>query len=474
MKKTKIICTIGPASQEIETIKKLVKAGMNGARLNFSHGTYEQFEMIIKNLRKVSESLKVPIAIIQDLQGPKIRIGKMPDEGLPVKKGEKIILSTKIKEYEEQKGIKVIPLQYKKLPKDIKLDDNILIDDGKIELDAYKVNLLKTEIHCTVKNNGTLFSNKGLNAPKTNLSIEAMSKKDLQDLEFGLAQDVDYIALSFVRSAKDIEKLRDKLKEAKRYQTKIIAKIERPEAMENLTAIIEASDAVMVARGDLGIEIPAELVPIAQKRIIREANRQGKPVITATHVLNSMVENPLPTRAEISDAANAVFDSTDAIMLSNETAVGLYPVEACQTINDVATAIETEINKHNLKEKIISTVELETIDAICNSAVTLAHDIKAKYIVTLSKSGFTAGQIGKNRSDTEIIVFTSKPKTRNQMAIYWGIENVYIEEDLDYKDPVEIVRNRLVKEKLARKKDEIVVVNAVRGSKERLITTFEV
>jgi len=369
MKKTKIICTIGPASQDKATIKHLIKAGMNGARLNFSHGTYEQFELIIKNLREVSESLKTPIAIIQDLQGPKIRIGKVPAEGIKVKKGEKIILSTEITFAEEQKNTLYIPLQYKKLPKDINLDDPILIDDGKIELEAIKVNKNKTEIECIVKNNGTLYSNKGLNAPKTNLSIEAMSKKDLKDLEFGLDQDVDYVALSFVRSAKDIEKLREKLKNAKRYQTKIIAKIERPEAMENLTAIIDAADAVMVARGDLGIEIPAELVPIAQKRIIREANRQGKPVITATHVLNSMVENPLPTRAEVSDAANAVFDSTDAIMLSNETAVGLYPVEACQTINDVASAIETEIKKHNLSERIVPTTELETIDAICKSAV---------------------------------------------------------------------------------------------------------
>lgn len=474
MKKTKLICTIGPASQDKKTLEKLIKAGMNGARLNFSHGTYEQFALIIKNIREVSQKLKTPIAIIQDLQGPKIRIGKVPAEGIKVKKGQKIILDTSATQAEIRKEIQVIPLQYKKLPKDIKLDDPILIDDGKIELDAIKVNRAKTEIECIVKNNGTLYSNKGLNAPKTNLSIEAMSKKDLLDLKFGIEHDVDFIALSFVRTPDDIFKLREKLNKANRTQTKIIAKIERPEAMQNLQAIVTASDAIMVARGDLGIEIPAELVPIAQKRIVQEANKQGKPVITATHVLNSMVENPLPTRAEISDAANAVFEQTDCIMLSNETAVGSYPVQACQTLSKVANAIEHEMRKHNLKERLTPSHELETIDAICNNAVTLAYDIKAKFIVTLTKSGFTATQISKNRAETETIVFTSKQKTKNQMAIVWGINHVFIEEKLDYKNPIELVKKRLQKEKLAKKNDEIVIVNAVRGSKERLITTFEI
>lgn len=472
MKKTKLICTIGPASQDKSTLKKLVKAGMNAARLNFSHGTYESFNLMIENIRAVSKELKTPIAIIQDLQGPKIRIGKVPDEGIKVKKGQEIILDTTIKFSDTRKNTLIIPLQYKNLPKDIKLDDPIFIDDGKIELEATKINKQKTEIHCIVKNNGTLFSNKGLNAPKTALSIESMSKKDIQDLEYGIALDVDYVALSFVREAEDIYKLRQRLNKAKRFQTKIIAKIERPEAMINLESIVEASDSIMIARGDLGIEIPAAKVPLAQKKIIREANKQGKPVITATHVLNSMVENPLPTRAEISDAANAIFDKTDAIMLSNETAVGEYPVQACQVLNDVAIEIEPEISKHY--DWHSHNIELETIDAICNHACWLALDINAKYIVTLSKSGYTAGQISKNRSNTETIVFTSLPKTKNQLSILWGINHVFCEEKLDYKNPVDQVRKTLLKAKLVKKNDEIVIVNAVRGSKERLITTFEI
>lgn len=475
MKKTKLICTIGPASQDKKTLKKLIKAGLNGARLNFSHGTYEQFAQIIKNLKELRSELKTPISIIQDLQGPKIRIGKVPTEGIKVKKGQKIILDTTINfaKTENSQNIR-IPLQYKNLPKDIKLDDPLLIDDGKIELEAIKVDRKKTQIECIVKNNGLLTSNKGLNAPKTNLSIESVSKKDLQDLAFGIEQDVDYVALSFVRSPQDIIKLRKKLHKANRFQTKIISKIERPEAMENLSEIVRESDAVMVARGDLGIEIPAENVPIAQKRIIFEANKQGKPVITATHVLNSMVENPLPTRAEISDAANAVFDRTDCIMLSNETAVGAFPVEACQTLNDVAIAIETEIKKHQLPERHVPDQELLTIDAICNNAVDLAFDIKAKFIVTLTKNGFTAGQISKNRSEIETIVLTPKPKTYHQMGIYWGIQKVFITEELDFQNPAEQVRKFLLKQKLVKKNDEIVIVNAVRGSNQRLITTFEV
>jgi pyruvate kinase len=474
MKNTKLICTIGPASQDKKTLKKLIKAGMNGARLNFSHGTYEQFSAIIKNLKELRTELKTPISIIQDLQGPKIRIGKVSEHGVIVKKGQKIILDTEIKLNQEIKSVIHIPLQYKKLPKDIKLDDPILIDDGKIELEAIKVNRTKTQIECIVKNNGILFSNKGLNAPKTNLSIEAMSKKDLQDLKFGLEQDVDFVALSFVRSEQDIVKLRNLINKANKYQTKIIAKIERPEAMQNLTAIINETDAVMVARGDLGIEIPAENVPIAQKRIIQEANKQGKPVITATHVLNSMVENPLPTRAEISDAANAIFDKTDCIMLSNETAVGLYPVEACQTLNNVAVAIEAEMKKHKFEAKHVFSEDRQTIDAICNNAVELAIDIQAKYLVTLTKNGYTAGQVSKNRAHIETIILTPNQKTCNQMGIFWGIHTVIVAEDLDFQNPSDQVRKILLKNKLVKSKDEIVIVNSVRNNKQRLITTFEV
>jgi pyruvate kinase len=472
MKKTKIICTIGPASMDVKTLTALVKAGMNAARINFSHGTYDQFKQIIKNIRQVSEKTKTPIAIIQDLQGPKIRIGKVSPKGIPVKKGQTIILDIKISLDEVKKTIQRIPLQYKSLPKEIKLSDPILLDDGKIELEVTKVNLLKTEIECKIKNDGIIFSNKGLNVPKTNLSVDAMSKKDIQDLEFGLEQDVDFVALSFVRSAKDIQVLRQKLVNAKKLQTKIIAKIERPEAMKHLVEIVKESDAIMVARGDLGIEIPAQKVPLAQKKIIREANRQGKPVITATQVLNSMIENPIPTRAEISDAANAIFDKTDAIMLSNETAVGLYPVESCQILSNVAKEIEPEISKHF--DWQFSNIELETMDAICNHAVWLAKDIKARYIVTLSKSGYTAGQISKNRPDTDIIVFTSSTKTEKQLSILWGIDKVFIHQNLDYKNPVEQVKKQLIKSKLVKKNDEILIVNAVRGGKERLITTFEI
>ncbi len=470
MKKTKVICTLGPSSQDKKTIKQLVKAGMNAARLNFSHGTYEQFQEIADNIRAVSEELGVPVAIIQDLQGPKIRIGGLPAEGIKIAKGEKLVLHTG-EAFQEKRGVKYIPLQYKDLPKDIKKGEAIMVDDGRIELTTLGVNMGKTQIEVEAKTMGTLFSNKGINVPQTELRSEALTEKDLKDLEFGMKLDVDYVALSFVRFPEDIVKLKGILKENNRGWTKVISKIERPEAMENLEEIISESHAVMIARGDLGIEIPAENVPIAQKRIIREANRQGKPVITATHVLNSMVESPVPTRAEVSDAANAVFDHTDAIMLSNETAVGAYPVEACNVLNKVSASIETEMEKHGLNDINRDSTHMHTLDAISQNAVELSEDINAKFIVTLSKTGYTAQQVARRRPETEIIVFTNSPKTRNQLSLVWGISTIFVE-DLDFENPAPMVKDRLEKEKLIEVDDEVVICNSVKGKKQRLITTF--
>lgn len=470
MKKTKIVATLGPATEDKKTIKKLITAGLNAVRLNFSHGTHPQFEQIIKNVRELSEEMNVPIAIIQDLQGPKIRIGEVPQEGIKVKKGETIYLHTSTA-YLEKKKTHFIPIQYKDLPKDIKPGDPILIDDGKIELEAVSVNLGKTQIEAIAHNKGTIYSNKGINVPKTNLRTEALTEKDLRDLEFGHTQDVDYVALSFVRKPEDIKKLRSLLKEAKRSKTRIIAKIERPEAMENLEEIISVSDAVMVARGDLGIEIPAEKVPIAQKRIILEANKQGKPVITATHVLNSMVENPVPTRAEVSDAANAVFDHTDAIMLSNETAVGAYPIEAVEVLDSVAKSIESEMEKHDLHPVHPEIKNMKTLDSISKNATDIAEDIDAKFIVTLTKTGYTAQQVAKRRPKTEIIVFTNDDKTLNQLSLVWGINKIFVS-DLDFENPAPLVKQKLLESKAIRPGDEVVICNSVKGEKRRIITTL--
>jgi pyruvate kinase len=472
MKNTKVICTIGPASSDKKTIMALVEGGMNAARLNFSHGTHAQFKEMIRNIREVSKETDLPIAIIQDLQGPKIRIGGIDQEGIQVKKGDQLVLHTG-EAYITKKGMHYIPIQYKDLPKDIEKGDPILIDDGKIELVTLGTNMRNTQIDVEVKNDGVIFSNKGINVPKTDLRTKALTEKDMLDLTFGIKEDVDYVALSFVRSPEDIKQLKGILAKNKRDNIRVIAKIERPEAMENLTEIITESDAVMVARGDLGIEIPAENVPIAQKRIILEANKLGKPVITATHVLNSMVDNPVPTRAEVSDAANAIFDHTDAIMLSNETAVGKYPIQACNVLSSVSMSTEKEMKKHKIHTNIDYDSYNRSMDAVSANAVELAKDVQAKFLVAASRSGYTAMQIAKARPTTNVIVFTNNEKTKNQLAIVWGINDVFVEE-IDFQNPVPQVKQRLKKEKLIKEKDEVVICNSVKGQRQRLITSFVV
>jgi len=468
MKKTKIVCTLGPATEDKDQIKKLVLAGMNVARLNFSHGTYDQFTKIIKNIREVSQEMDRPIAVMQDLQGPKIRIGTLPKDGIPVKRGDLITLYDG-EAYLENNGKRYIPLQYKALTKDAQKGHTLMIDDGKIEIEIIGRNIQKTKLECEVKNDGILYSNKGVNAPQTSLSVESLNNKDLQDLAFGIELDVDYVALSFVRSAQDIVELKAILKEAGKENIKVISKIERPEAMAEIEAITQESDAIMVARGDLGIEIPASQVPIAQKLIIKLANKYAKPVITATQVLNSMVESPVPTRAEVSDAANAIFDQTDAIMLSNETAVGKYPIKACQVLSDVASATEEEIEKQQVQNNRFENYSLS--DAIALNAVELADDIDATCLVALSNRGYTAQQIAEHRPSTKIVVFTPNEKTRNQLSLVWGLNTIFAQK-VDFKHSIPSVQAKLEEQKLIKDGDEIVICNSAKGKKERFISTF--
>jgi len=468
MKKTKIVCTLGPATEDKATIKKLIQAGMNCARLNFSHGTYDQFTKIIQNIRELSKKMDQPIAIIQDLQGPKIRLGVLPKDGIQVKKGQTITLYDGDAYLENNDQI-YIPLQYKALTKDAKKGHVIMVDDGKIELEITGRNISKTKLKCLVKNDGVLYSNKGVNAPQTSLSIESLNNKDLQDLAFGIEHDVDYISLSFVRSAKDIEELKGILKDAKKPEIKVIAKIERPEAMQEIEDIIKISDAIMVARGDLGIEIPASRVPIAQKLIIKLANQYSKPVITATQVLNSMIESPVPTRAEVSDAANAIFDQTDAIMLSNETAVGKYPIKACQVLSDVAKVTEEEMLQNKITNPRFTSYTHS--DAIALNAVELADDIDAKCLVALTRQGYTAQQLAEHRPTSQIITFTNNEKTRNQLSLVWGINQIFLSK-IDFKHPIPVVKAKLEEQKLIKKEDEVVICNSAQESKERFISTF--
>lgn len=338
IKNTKIVCTLGPASESKEIIEKMARAGMNVARLNFSHGNYYEFAKIIQNIRAVERKLGINIAIMQDLQGPKIRVGEMPEHGIFLKKNAHIILTTR----HIRGNAREIPVKYQKLHEDVGKNDHILIDDGLIELRVERI--LKKDIFCKVINEGLVKSRKGINVPTASIQAHPITPKDKKDLLFGIKNNVDYVALSFVKSAKNIVELQ-KLILRNHGHAKIIAKIERHEAIENMESIIREADAVMVARGDLGVEISLEKVPIEQKKIIHLANKYKKPVIIATQILKSMIENPRPTRAEISDAANAIFDHADALMLSNETAVGKYPVAATLMLSKVAVVVEHEL-KH--------------------------------------------------------------------------------------------------------------------------------
>jgi pyruvate kinase len=449
MAKTKIIATLGPASEEKSTILRMVQAGMDVARLNFSHGNYENFEKLIKNTRLAAKTTGKPVAILQDLQGPKIRIGKLL-KPIELKKNQEITLSTA---FQVQRN-NLIPVQYRNLHKDVKKDDILLINDGLLEIKV--ISKKGQEIKCKVITPGLLTDHKGINVPSSTIKAKSITSKDIEDLKFGLKHGVEYVALSFVSSSKDIKELKNLIKREGK-TAKVIAKIERKEAIDNLEAIIKEADGVMVARGDLGLEIKEELVPLVQKKIIKLANIHGKPVIVATQMLQSMIENPRATRAEISDVATAVFEYADAVMLSNETAVGSYPIKAVQTLEKVARSVEGEQKKEG---KILLNVdrkkEIGMSNATCLNACELAEDINANLIIAITEFGRTAREISKHRPFIPIITFTDNEKTRNEMALIWGINKIYMEK-IPKENYIEIVKKFLSKEKLVKLGDEIVI-----------------
>ncbi len=411
-KKTKIICTLGPASENIKTIEQMVRAGMNVARLNFSHGDHENHKLLIDNIRRVSAKVGVPIAIIQDLHGPKIRIKDLKDP-ISVKVGDKVVIGQDFNLDTE-------------VFRSIRAKQRILIEDGLIELEVEKVT--GKHITCTVLSPGKIQNHKGVNLPRTKLKIPILTERDIADLKFGLKNNVDYVALSFVRTAKDVRNLKQliaKFNPKNFTAPKIIAKIEKPEAVKNFNAILKESDAIMVARGDLGVEMPESQVPILQKEIIQKCLKSAKPVIVATQMLDSMIRNPRPTRAEVSDVANAVIDQSDAVMLSGESAFGKYPVK---TVLEMAKIIEVTEKSHflplhkHLQDKVVSKVE-----AIAEGVFDLAEHTKASAIVGATESGFTARQIAHERPyHPKLVMFTPKEKTLRQMALIWGVESFYM------------------------------------------------
>lgn len=459
-KRTKIVCTIGPASNNPEMLEKMVAAGMNVARLNFSHGTHEQHAALIKMIRELAERTGQPIAILQDLQGPKIRVGDLPKEGVMLVKGETAVFST-----EPDTALPKISVTYDKLHEDVKAGDVILLDDGLLEVKVVKVE--GRDIVTTVVNGGPLTSHKGFNLPTATLSIPAITEKDREDVKFGVSQHVDWVALSFVRNAKEIYDLRYLIKDFERelgiehkYENpiRIVAKIEKHEAVRNIDEIIEAVDGIMVARGDLGIETPAEDVPLVQKQIIDKCLHAAKPVIVATQMLDSMIRNPRPTRAEVSDVANAVIDHTDAVMLSGESASGKFPLEAVETMARIAR--ETEASKYDdLKTQHKNCIACQTTEvSVSEMATVLARDVGAKLILVASISGDTGRVVSRYRPELPILVATDNERVRQQLNLSWGVVPFILPRCRTVEELVDRSVGYLKKENLVEISDKIIVI----------------
>ena len=436
MKKTKVVATIGPASEKVSTLKKMMRSGMNVARLNFSHGTYRHHKVLISNIRQAASATKQQVAIMQDLQGPRIRLGMLPQDGIHLKKGQHVVLVAEAEQLDVSTHIanrQVLPLGYAGLHNYLKPGHHILISDGLIDINVTSVHgkgKLAGAIEGTVKKPGILFSHKGINLPGADITAPVITTKDKQDLAFGLKQGVDFVALSFVRSADDIKALRrlvTKIGGTRRgggyERVQVIAKIERQEALDNFDEILAAADGIMVARGDLGIEIPAAEVPLAQKEIIHKCMLAGKPAIVATQMLESMITNPKPTRAEVSDVANAVVDHADGVMLSGESAFGQYPVEAVQIMSDIA--VQTEQSGYDDVPQHALEIQHPTVeDDITTVVRDLAEHEHVKAIVVNSTDGKAARMIARHRPETQIIMVTHDVHTLRRAALTWGVQAV--------------------------------------------------
>ena len=420
-KKTKIVCTLGPASQSEETLTKLIENGLNVCRFNFSHGSHEEHKERIDVVKKVREKLNKPVAILLDTKGPEIRTGNFADPEVFLEEGDKFTITMS-----DVLGTKEIcTVSYKGLANDVVKGDVILIDDGLVGLRVQDV--VGEEIHCIVENSGIVKNHKGVNVPGVKINLPALTPKDISDIEFGITQGIDFIAASFVRKASDVLAIREVLENNNATDIQIISKIENQEGVDNLDEILQVSDGLMVARGDLGVEIPTEEMPIVQKEMIKKCNELGKPVITATQMLDSMIRNPRPTRAEVTDVANAIYDGTDAIMLSGETAAGKYPVEAVKTMATIAKRIEETLDYDNiLINKGMN--HTSVTDAISYATCATAESLKASGIITSTSSGHTARMVSKFRPNTPIIAATPNEKTSRQLSLSWGVYTVNCEQ----------------------------------------------
>ena len=455
MRKTKIVCTLGPSTDNEDVLKQLMLEGMNVARCNFSHGVYEEHKKRMDMVKKIRKEVKKPVAILLDTKGPEVRVKQFKDGKVTLQEGQLFTLTSEELEGTQEK----VSVTYSRLYEDLEVGMKVLIDDGLIEMRVEKVE--QTNIVCRVINGGTVSNNKGINVPDVNLSMPYLSEKDREDILFGISQDVDFIAASFVQNKEDILQLRRLLDKNGGEDIKIIAKIENAQGVENIDEIIEVSDGIMIARGDMGVEIPYEEVPVIQKMIIKKVYQLGKQVITATQMLESMIKNPRPTRAEATDIANAVYDGTSAIMLSGETAAGAYPVEAVKTMVRIAERTEQDVDYRKRFFHHDRNANPDITDAICHATCTTAHDLNAKAIVTVTKSGRSARMISGYRPASDIIGCATSEKVCRQINLAWGVIPILIKEE---KDVYDLFDNALIaaeKMKLLEKGDLTVITSGV-------------
>ncbi|PKD42994.1 pyruvate kinase [Rhodohalobacter barkolensis] len=460
-RRTKIVCTLGPSSNTKEDIERLYRAGMNVVRINFSHGTHEGHKQTIGYVREVAEKVGYAIPVLMDLQGPKIRVGQMKDGAQVIKTGDMVRLTS-----EEVVGTSdLVPIDYPNLADDSQVGNQILIDDGLLELRIVKKG--SDGILAKVVVGGVLKSRKGVNLPDVDISMSSLTEKDKKDLEFGLKVGVDYVAMSFVRSARDIQDVISRIRAAGS-NAAIIAKIEKPEAVNVIDDIIEETDGIMVARGDLGIEIPSEQVPLVQKKIIEKCRVAGKPVITATQMLDSMINNPRATRAESSDVANAVLDGTDAVMLSGETAAGKYPVEAVKTMDKIIKSVEGNAAGlyYSLKYRKPDWKEKQIIESLAYSCVMIADNIEAKAISTITHSGNTARRIAKFRPRVPIVAFTESLIVRRQLNLVWGVQSVRLNEIFDTDISVKLMEDYLRENGFVNSGDRVIIATGMPVAKK--------
>ncbi len=455
IRRTKIVATIGPASSSPGTVLKLLEAGVNVFRLNFSHGKRSDHSTVVNIIRQTAEELGVSVALLQDLQGPKIRVGTFADGSVELEEGQRFSLTCDDPSPGDTARVGVT---YQGLCGDVKVGDELLLDDGRLSLEVTGVKAGTIETRVVI--GGTLSNNKGINIPGATLSIPALTDKDVEDLKFGAELDVDWVAISFVRNRDDLLLARHYLARAGS-NARLMAKIEKPSAVDRFQEILEEVDGIMVARGDLGVEMAPERVPLIQKRLIRACIEAGKPVITATQMLESMIRNSSPTRAEASDVANAIFDGTDAVMLSAETAVGEHPIEAVKMMDRIARSVENDDNYKRMMHEHVPKSDATTADAVALAAVEMTYNLDARLIVTFTSTGTTALRVSRNRPPTPVLAVTPNPRAQRQLAVAWGVVASVVEDIHDTDEMVEVSTRAIAAEELCEPGDRFIITAGV-------------